>query len=490
MAIQSISSVFAERALCAPNEIMVTDEEGDATAGEIDLRANKLARALRAEGARRDDLVEVSLPNNVAFVVACLAVWRVGATPMPLNPTLGAAECNCLAELAEPRLRIGAPVPGSTVPSIVEDDAMDQSDTSLPDCWATSWKAPVTSGSTGRPKVVISTTPALVDPDAPVAPFFPRRATQLITSPLWHSTAFTYAFRGLTSGHRLVLHSQFDEYRFLSAIAAHQVTWAVLSPPSIHRLVRLSRSVRSAFDMSSLEQVLHIGGRCPRADKTELIDWLGAERVVEVYAGTESNGLTMVGGREWLERPGTVGRGVAGTQLSIRNDGGEPVPPGEHGTIWMRRGDEPAYSYLGAESRRTGGGWDTLGDLGFLDEGGYLYVLDREADVIHADSDVIFPADVEQLVEELPQVRGAVVYAEYGETDEPTLSVVADTAHARLDRHVVADRIEERFGRRWRPLQVTLTDTPLRNDAGKIRRRSLVGCVAADEAGSRRMEQP
>lgn len=474
MARQPISAVFADRARTTPNEVLVTDRDGDVTSAEINTRATRLARLLTDRGVRRDDLVLVSLPNDVGFVVACVAIWRIGATPMPVSPELCAEDRAAVEDVACPAAAFGPAPHRADVAWVDEAQAAALSDESLPDRWAHSWKAPTSSGSTGRPKVIAATAPALVDPAAPIAPFVPARATQLVSSPLWHATAFTYAFRGLTAGHRIVIEPRFDERAFLDAIERHRITWTVLSPPSIRRLLRLPHEVRDGHDLSALASILHLGGRCPVPDKRALIDWLGADRVVEAYAGTESNGLTMVGGAEWLTRPGTVGKPVRGTRIRIRGADGTVAAPGETGTIWMRRGPASTYRYLGATSRRTTDGWDTLGDLGHLDRDGYLFVRDRAADVVQRDGTTLYPADIEQVFEQHPQVRGAVALGD--DAAGPHLTVVADVADSAVTAEALARFVARRLPETHRPDRICLTHRPLRNDAGKIRRRSLSGC--------------
>ncbi|WLP88738.1 AMP-binding protein [Gordonia sp. NB41Y] len=472
---RSISSVLADQAVSRPSDIAVIDPTGPMTYRELDIAATRLARTLLDAGVVRDDLVEVLLPNSTAFVVACFAIWRAGASPMPIDPALDRSERHMLESLAGPRAVIGGAALAPGVVLVDGESASTGSVRPLPDSWARSWKALPSSGSTGTPKVVLSASPALVDPDARVAAFIPREATQLVTAPLWHSTAFTYAFRGLTAGHRVVIEPGFDEYRFLAAVQRHRVTWTVLSPPSIRRPLRLPATERARHDLSSLESVLHIGGRCPIPDKRALLDWLGADRVVEVYAGSESNGLTMIGGHDWLAHPGSVGRAIGGTEIAIRRPDGTGADDGEIGEIWLRRGDHPAYRYLGAASRRTADGWDTLGDLGHLDDG-WLYVMERAADAIRLPDRTVYPADVEAAVEAHPDVRGAVAFS-LGTTEGPTgVAVLVDIADADQLPDDIHRIIVAQLGDELVPTQILVTHSPIRNDAGKIRRRALSGC--------------
>lgn len=454
-----------------PERVVVVADDATLTAGALDRASNRLARAYAARGVTPDSLVAVSLPNSAELVVACAAIWKAGATPQPLSRGLSARELAEVGALGRPSLAVGVELAG--VPSVpagfVPDPAL--SDDALPDLHATSWKAPASSGSTGRPKIVLAAAPALMDPTQPVAAFLPREGVQLVAGPLTHSATFTYAFRGLLTGQRLVVLPRFDEARVLAAIAEHRVTWALLVPTTIHRLLRAPG--RREADVSSLETVLHLGSPCPPADKRALIEWLGAERVVEVYAGSESNGLTMIRGDEWLARPGSVGRPIGGTELRILRPDGTECAPGEPGLVQMRRG-APTYRYLGGESKRTDDGWDTLGDLGSVDADGYLTVLDRADDLILRGGVSIYPAEIERVLEEHPAVRGAVAFgvadAELGQAVEAAVDI-ADSAVTAEELLAFA---REHLGSRT-PRALRLRRAPLRDDAGKIRRGALAG---------------
>lgn len=463
MARQSFSRLITARADARPQEVVVVDGETTLTAVGLDRRSNQLARELLARGVGRDDLVVVSLPTCAEFVVVCAAIWKAGATPQPVSPTLPDVERADLERIARPALVIGKRPCDVAIPWLPQGFTPDPltPDAALSDAWATCWKAPISSGSTGRPKVVMANAPALLDADQPVAPFLPRRAVQLVTSPLWHSASFTYAFRGLLTGHRLVLTDDFDEHRFVDLVRRHGVTWTLLSPNMIHQLVRnVPRG-----DMSSLESVLHMGAPCAPADKRALMSWLGPEKVVEVYAGSESNGLTMITGTEWLQRPGSVGKPIGGTEIRIVHPDGSTADPDEVGTIWMRRGTRPSYRYLGAGSRRTPDGWDTLGDLGALDEDGYLTIADRAVDVIGAGELKVFPSRVEHVLEAHPDVRGAVVF---GTTDG--VAAVVDVGDADLDAAAIRAFAAPRLASHELPCHIDVTRRPLRNAAGKVRR--------------------
>ncbi|PPH39824.1 acid--CoA ligase [Rathayibacter sp. AY1E3] len=469
---RSISRIVTGLADADPDRIVAVADEGALTAGELDRESTRLARAYRDLGVRTDDLVTVSLSNSLDALVVCAAVWKAGAVPQPVSTGLSAAERAEVERIARPALVIGAPS-SSAVPWRAGDwrPGPEVPAGSLEDRWASSWKAPTSSGSTGRPKVVLAAGPALLDPDAPVAPFLPREGVQLVSGPLMHSATFTYTFRGLMTGQRLVLLPRFDAARVLAAIEEHRVTWTLLVPTTIRRL--LAAPERSGADVSSLATVLHLGAPCAPADKRALIGWLGPERVVEVYAGSESNGLTMITGREWLEHPGSVGRPISGTTLRILREDGTEAPTGELGRIWLHRGEAPAYRYLGAGSRRTEEGWDTLGDVGRVDGDGWLWVVDRADDLILRGGVSVWPAEVERVLEALPGVRGAVAFGVPDTELGQAVEAVVDVGDAGVDPAGLLARANAELGAERRLRALRIVHEPVRSDAGKVRRSAL-----------------
>jgi bile acid-coenzyme A ligase len=509
MARQSISRIVTGLAEAAPDRVVARDDAGTLTASELDRASSDLARAYLDLGVGQDSLVTVALPNTVEMVVVCAAIWKCGATPQPVSLGLDAAERAELEALVRPALVVGVPsagagggadgvaaagagtpagvgpaggvprVPAGWVPPPVAGDAPP-----LPDAWASSWKAPTSSGSTGRPKVVLAAAPALLDPTVAVAPFLPRDQVQLVAGPLTHSATFTYAFRGLLTGHELVLLPRFDERRVLRAIASHRVTWALLVPTMMHRLLRLPVGERAAADLSSLETVLHVGAPCPPDLKRRFMAWAGAERVVEVYAGSESNGVLSIRGDEWLEHPGSVGRPGGGTSVAVRSAEGDDLPAGTVGQVWLRREGGPTYRYLGGRSARTDDGWDTLGDLGRLDADGWLHLVDRADDVVLRGGVNVHPTEVERVLEGHPAVRGAVAFGVADDDLGQRIEAVVDVAGAGAGAGagVTAEQLlawaRQRLDPERRPAALWLVDEPVRDDAGKTSRRAWAARAA------------
>lgn len=467
--LRSLSSIIADRARSQPDEVVVVDQRGELTAAELDDAATRLAHVLISRGVVQNDLVTVSLPNGRDIVIACVAVWRAGATPQPVALALTDEERAAVEDVARPSASIGARPRSARIAWIVSVDAPPATG-ALPDLIAASWKAPTTSGSTGRPKVVKAHAPASMDPSEPVAPFLPLCGVHLVAGPLTHSATFTYAFRGLLTGHRLIILPRFDERAWLAAVEMHAVTWALLVPTMMHRLLRLPEEERDPARIRSIETLLHMGAPCGVELKGAFLNWAGAERVVEVYAGSESNGLTMIRGDEWLRHVGSVGRAIGGTEVQIRSADGAELATGEAGVVWMRRGERPAYEYLGASSRRDPLGWDTLGDVGRVDEEGFLYLLDRQDDVINRGGEKVYPVEIERVLEQHPAVRSAVAFGVPDDALGHGIHAVADVAGAGVGEPELLAWARERLGSRT-PASIRIVHEPVRNDAGKTSRR-------------------
>jgi len=441
-------SVLAER---DPTAVAVRCGDTVLTRAELDVLATRLARRWIAEGLAVDDLVTIALPNSVDAIVATVATWKAGATPQPLNPGLPAREHDRLLDLTGPALVVDGPV----------GDGIDGPE--LPDVAASCWKAPTSSGSTGVPKVILAAAPARVDPDRPIAPFVPQHAVQVVAGPLFHAAPFVYAYRGLMTGHELVVLPRFDAGAWLRAVEEFGATWGMLTPAHLHRIAR-HPAVGSA-DLSSLERILHLGARCPGWLKLFWMERLGPDRVEELYAGTESQGLCFVSGRDWVHHPGSVGRPLPGSEFRVVRPDLSDCAPFEVGEILMRR-NQPTYSYVGSDPL-VRDGWHTLGDAGWFDADGFLFVADRLDDVITTAGVAVLPADVEGVLEEHPGVSCAVVV---GRADDERGQVVHAVVQGSASEGELRAWSRERMDPEKAPRSYEFVDGPLRDDAGKVRR--------------------
>jgi bile acid-coenzyme A ligase len=226
-------------------------------------------------------------------------------------------------------------------------------------------------------------------------------------------------------------------------------------------------------ELPALRTLFHIGAPCPPAVKRAVIDWLGPDRVLEGYAGTEAQARTTITGREWLAHPGSVGR-VTGGEIEARTlDGGRRCAVDEVGELWLR--PEPGrttYRYLGARARTRPGGWESLGDMGRFDAEGYLYLADRAGDMIVVGGQNVYPAEIEAAILEHPAVSSAVVVRapddDLGAVPHAVVQVDGHVTDAELDAHVAARLSPAKRPRAWRR-----SEGPLRDDAGKVRRSEL-----------------
>jgi len=470
--------VIGQLARSAPGAPAVTCDEVTLTRQELETRTNRLARVYQRLGVTQDSLVTIGLPNCIGFFEATIAAWKLGATPQPISSRLPATERRAIVDLAEPSLVVGvdpADAPGRpTLPVGFEPDPSLSAEP-LPPAVAAAFKAPTSGGSTGRPKLIVATQAsvweALVDYTTLMR--MPANGVHLVTGPLYHNGPFTGSALALLKGNHLVVMPRFDAARALMLIERHRVDWMYAVPTMMHRIWRLPEAERTRFDLSSLRVVFHMAAPCPPWLKEAWIHWLGAERVLELYGGTEAQAVTFITGDEWLEHRGSVGRVLIGEMRVLDPDGREQ-PPGQVGEIWMRRGPDapPSYRYVGATAKARPEGWESLGDMGWKDEHGYIYLSDRETDMILVGGSNVYPAEVEAALDEHPRVASSCVIGlpdeEYGNAVHAIVQTVTPLTGAELDAF-----LGSRVAKYKRPRTYEFVTTPLRGDDGKVRRSAL-----------------
>lgn len=442
---------------------------------ELDAQAARRAATLRAQGVRHDDRVALCLPNGRDFIASMFAVWQCGATPLPMSPRLASEECRTILDLATARAYIAAqPCPGSTVthlPPVFGDtaDAIEVPTT-------TYWKACTSGGSTGRPKIIVDHRPGAFDPDAPFIAL-PRDGVVLNTAPLYHNGPFSAVAIAMFKGACVIDMPRFDAEQVLALIERHRVEWMYLVPTMMHRIWQLGDEVRARYDLSSLQMAFHTAGPIPRWLKQAWLEWLGPARVGEVYGATEGLARVWISGSEWLARPGSVGKVSGGAQVRIQNAAGEVCAIGEVGEVYLMPANGPGstYHYLGAEARRSADGWESVGDLGWLDEEGYLYLADRRDDMIICGGVNIYPAEVEAALLAHEHVASAVVIGlkddEYGQR----VHAVIQARHAALDEDGLRQHLSQHLVPIKVPKSFEFVDHPVRDDAGKVRRSAMRG---------------
>jgi bile acid-coenzyme A ligase len=476
MAMMSYGRAFAWLAEQEPDRVAVRCEAESRTRAQLDRRANRLARAYRALGVKEGDLVTIGLANGCEFYEACLAIWRLGATPNPVSARLPERERRAIVETAEPALLVGAPEGEHTerpaVPAGFEPGP-DCGDEPLPDVAARHVRAMTSGGSTGRPKVIVDTVPAECDPEKAENGMTPGGVT-LVPGPLYHAGPFMTSWSSLLVGGTVVVMRRFDAERALALIERHRVDWVLFVPTMMQRIWRLPEAVRVRYDLSSLRRVMCTGAPSPAWLKRAWIGWLGPERIYEAYGGTERIAGTMISGSEWLEHPGSVGRPTLGRKIRILDESGRECPAGTVGEVYMMPagGRGSTYRYLGASPTATEDGWETLGDMGYLDGDGYLYLVDRKTDMILCGGANVYPAEIEGAIDAHPAVRSSAVI---GLPDDDLGSRV----HALVDAPGGVSEAElrawlaERLAPYKIPRSFELVSEPLRDDAGKLRRSAL-----------------
>ncbi len=477
MAIVSFSRRLADLAAADPSRAAITCGEHSVTRAELEIAADALARQLLEDGLKHGEMVTIALPNSVDWFVAFLATWKIGAIPQPVSHRLPPRELAAIVDLADPRVILGTEPdafvdricrPLGYVAPTVASDAKP-----LPDAISPAWKAPTSGGSTGRPKLIVAGQPSSMDDEAPPDLLIQLDGCLMMPGPLYHNGPIVWSCGALLAGNHVVLLPRFDAESTLAGIEEHRADIAYLVPTMMKRIWRLPLDVRERYDLSSLRLIWHLAEPCPPWLKEAWIEWLGPERIFELYAGTEAQAATVISGIQWLEHRGSVGRSLSGS-VSITDVEGNEVPPGVEGEVWLKSGiDSPTYRYVGAEARTREGGWESLGDNGWLDADGYLYLGDRTTDMILTGGSNVYPAEVEAAIAEHPAVQSCAVI---GLPDDDLGNIVhaiieGDPSELQVDELLAF--LGQRLVRYKVPRSIEIVNEPLRNDAGKLRRSAL-----------------
>jgi bile acid-coenzyme A ligase len=446
--------------------------------GELADRVLRRAHALRGQGVGQGDRVVLALPNHVQFHELTFALWKLGATPTVVSHRLPAGELRAIVELAEPRAVIAADDGlRGTFKALPMHFGRDHEDGSaLASVEAPSWKAMTSGGSTGRPKLIVDSHPSRM-PLGPPGLGMQANGVMLNPAPLYHNFPFAMTHVAMLHGMSVAGMPRFDASEFLSLVERHGVQWVNLVPTMMQRIARLPEAERSACDVSSLQTVWHTAAPIPPTLKQFWIDWLGPEKIWEMYGGTEGFATTQLNGAEWLAHRGSVGRAL-GCEVLIRGENGEALPSGEVGEIFMRRiGAEPSnpgYRYVGAEERRLPDGFESFGDFGWQDEDGYLYIADRRTDLVLSGGQNVYPAEVEAALLAHPSVAEAIVI---GLPDADLGAKVHAIVRPEAGRSLAEDELIAFAARRLvaykLPRSIEWTDAALRDEAGKARRGQL-----------------
>jgi long-chain acyl-CoA synthetase len=479
--------------------------------------AARAASGFAALGVGAGDAIAVVLRNDFPFFEASYAAQRLGAYCVPVNWHGKTAEidyvlrdCGAKLVLAHSDLlpdvapAVPEDVPHFVVPTpreiavaygIPADRCQVPVGSLLWDEWLAGFEPMpeglpsaissmiYTSGTTGHPKGVqrVNLGPEFADAVAQmgreVFGFVPGRPIRtVVTGPLYHSSPNFYGLIAVRHGALVVLQPRFEAEQLLQLIERHRITHLHAVPTMFVRLLRLPESVRRRHDVSSLEWVVHVGAPCPAHVKKAMIDWWGPI-ISEGYGGTETGYVTFHTAEEALRKPGTVGRPRPGATIRIYDDAGRELPPGEIGDVYSGFGGLPDFIYHGLPEKRREierDGLVSIGDVGYLDADGYLFLCDRRHDIVISGGVNIYPAEIEAVLLAMPGVRDCAVFGipheEFGET---LCAHIEPEPDARLDEGYIRALLRERLADFKVPRVIRFETNLPREDSGKIMKRKL-----------------
>lgn len=457
--------------------VVVNRDGSDATLtwSQLDSRANQWGRALAEAGADEGSMVALAIPNSPDLILAILGCWKIGAVPVPMRWDLPDWERERLLEVIRPAVLLDE----DSRPAL-SASASHHSDHAMPPAVSPSINGICSSGSTGLPKVILNLQPA-VWTDTTGVPFLAnwtpveQPQTILVPGPMYHTNGFN-PLNYLIAGDRLVVLEKFDAAAVLDAIEKYRITTFTATPTMLARIANVPGV--DERDLSSLEWILQGAAVMPSELLRRWFDLVGPEKVVMAYGMTENLGLAALRGDEWLEHPGSVGRGFRDTEIRILDSAGKPVAAGQLGEIYLRAPMSGLYRYLGgaAPLPATPDGFRSAGDMGHLDSDGFLYIADRRSDMIVTGGANVFPAEVESALAGHPEIADVVVLGlsdpEWGRrvhavvqpsdpSQPPTVEQVIRYAKSRLAAYKV-------------PKTVEFVDEIPRTDATKVNRSAMI----------------
>jgi fatty-acyl-CoA synthase len=433
--------------------VIVAETGEQLTYAELDFEANRFAHLLRSHGLKPDDAFGVLLENRIEFFPIIWGSQRIGTMLVPISTRLTAPEISYILQDSQAKVLITstyfAPVlddiraalPDLTILVMDGDgdanyaNALSAQSAEAPADQTVGMNMLYSSGTTGRPKGIRPAPPEDTDPQA-VVPFLglatmgagmPADGSMVYLSPapLYHAAPIGWCSAAQRLGGTVVMMQRFTPESALAAIEKYKVTDSQWVPTHFVRMLKLSQEERTRYDLSSHKRALHAAAPCPVPVKQEMIEWWGPI-VNEYYAGSESIGMTMIHSEQWLQYPGSVGKAIHGV-LHVCGPDGEEVPAGQDGLIFYENDILPNYHNdpeKTAEAMHPKG-WMTLGDIGHVNEEGYLFLTDRKSHMIISGGVNIYPQEIENLLVTHPAVMDAgVIGAPDPDLGEKVVAVV------------------------------------------------------------------
>ena len=496
---------FAETTPDKP-AVIIANGGPSLTYQQLEDRANQAAHLFRSLGVGRGDRVAMSLENCLEVFEFAWGAQRIGALFIAISSRLTADEVSYILEDSQSKVFLGSDYIGEAldkVPDLVPgiaffskdgprapykswSDALDEQPVTAVENESIGLDMLYSSGTTGKPKGVL---PALPSEDTPLKTidklsslaeaFFGAddSTIYLCPAPLYHAAPLRWSQTIHRLGGTVVVMEKFDAENALELIEKHKITMAQFVPTHFNRLLALPEDIRTRYDVSSLTAAIHAAAPCPVPIKEQMIDWWGPI-IHEYYAGSEGNGMTFINSEDWLQHKGSVGKAIKGI-LHICNEDGEPLPNGEEGLIYFEAGDE--FSYYNdpqktAEAHNSRG-WTTLGDVGKLDEDGFLYLTDRKSFMIISGGVNIYPQEIENHLITHPLVADvAVIGGPDPDMGEKVIAVVQlhDTSKAGEEtRDELVRFCRQSLSGIKTPRQIDFRDALPRAETGKLYKRLL-----------------
>ncbi|SEG84588.1 long-chain acyl-CoA synthetase [Thermomonospora echinospora] len=491
-----------------PDQAALTDERGVTTWSELNARVDRLAGALRGLGLTTGDAIAIHSGNRREYFELMAAAGHIGLRYVLVNwhwtaeelayvladagvsALFSEADFAAVAAEAAGRAPVRAFAVGGDIPGFTPyEEFLAGGPDAEPGDQCMGVPMIYTSGTTGRPKGVtrkLMTAGAPLEIARMVGDLFaqvlliPPAGRSLLVGPVYHSAQWLFSHALLNAGRSVVMRRSFDAAETLRLIDEHAITNVHLVPTQFVRLLRLPERVRAAFDGSSLAAVWHGAAPCPPEVKRRMIDWFGPV-VHEYYGSTEASVNTIITAREWLQRPGSVGRPLPTTQVHVLREDGTPAAPGEHGRLWFRYTSGDDVEYWGDEAKTASvhrpDGLFTTGDIGYFDSDGYLFLADRAIDMIISGGVNIYPAEIEGVLITHPAVADVAVFGvpdeEYGESVKAAVELTSgSTPSPRLAEELIAHCRASLAGYKA-PRSIDFLDELPRTPTGKLYKRLL-----------------
>ena len=508
-----MTAIAARRLGAAP---ALVDEQGQCTWNELDARVNRLIRALRAAGLQPGERIALFAGNRRQVFELVAAATHCGVFFVPVNwhfsvdelayvladsgavglltdSQFAATAAQALQRMPAAGAKLRACIalaPDGCPEGFTDFEALvaSQPDDSEPADQMAGGPMFYTSGTTGRPKGVLKNNGA----PQPIATLqamatnlvanlqLPAGGITLLCGPYYHSAQYAWSFQPLLAGLRVVMCQRFDAAQTLRLIDQHRITNLHLVPTQFIRLLRLDDATKRSFDGGSLVRVWHGAAPCSPQVKREMIAWWGP-CIHEYYGSTEGGVISGIGTEEWLQRPASVGRATFQTEVCILRDDGSPAPAGEQGTIYLRSRSGARLLYHNDPAKTAaahhGGEWFTTGDIGWLDDQGYLFLTDRKIDMIISGGVNIYPAEIESVLAAHPSVHDVAVIGvpndEFGEEVKALVQPAAGAEPGDSLREVLTQHCRGLLAGYKLPRSIEFRIALPRTETGKMQKRLL-----------------